>query len=154
MDGSKPFPAFDEDYLLWAKAQAAAIRARDWDAVDLERVAEEIESLGGSERREMENRLIRLIEHRLKLDHGLNREPQRQWSLSVRTQQRGLTRLFRKMPSLRSELEETIAAIYGDAREAAMDSFKTYEPDRADDYETALPRECPYASADLLDPQP
>jgi len=154
MDGSKPLPAFDDDYLLWAKAQAAAIRARDWDAVDLERVAEEIESLGGSERREMENQLIRLIEHRLKLDHGLNREPERQWGLSVRTQQRSLNRLFRKMPSLRSELSEAIAEIYGDARVMAMDSFKTYEPERADHYESALPRTCPYTSAYLLDPQP
>jgi len=151
MDGSKPLPSFDDDYLLWAKAQAAALRARDWDAVDLERVAEEIESLGGSERREMENRLIRLISRKLKLDHGRNREPERQWTLTVLEQQRALDRLFRKMRSLKTELPGTITETY--ARQSALDSFRAFEPEYEGYYESTLPHLCPYTATDILGDQ-
>jgi len=154
MDGSKPLPSFDDDYLLWAKAQAAALRARDWDAVDLERVAEEIEDLGASERRELENRLIRLMSHKLKLDHGKNREPERQWTLTVLEQQRALDRLFRKMQSLKSELPDMIVEAYPYARESALDSFRAFEPDQISHYENTLPNRCPYAPGDILGDQP
>jgi len=150
MDGSKPLPSFDDDYLLWAKAQAAALRARDWDAVDPERVAEEIESLGGSERREMENRLIRLISRKLKLDHGRNREPERQWTLTVLEQQRALDRLFRRMRSLKAEFAGTIIEIYPYARQSALDSFRAFEPEDAGYYESTLPHLCPYTATDIL----
>ena len=149
MDGSKPLLAFDEDYLLWAKAQAAAIRARDWDAVDLERVAEEIEDLGASDRRELENRITTILEHLLKLDHGLVREPERQWRGTVLTQQDRLDVLLEKMPSLRPGVEDVLRKTYPRARRNTIRAFAIFEP--GTDYEPVLPAECPYTVADVLD---
>ena len=48
---------YEEDFVLWTKRQAALIRARKLDLVDWENVAEEIESLGISDRRELGGRL-------------------------------------------------------------------------------------------------
>lgn len=36
---------YDSDFFAWLQQQAAAIRAGDWDAVDRENLAEEIESI-------------------------------------------------------------------------------------------------------------
>ncbi len=52
--------------MLWSARQAGLIRAGRLDLVDWQNVAEEIESLGGSERRQLGNRLEVLIRHLLK----------------------------------------------------------------------------------------
>ena len=47
--------------MLWTKRQAALIRAGQFELVDRENIAEEIESMGSRERRELGNRLEVLI---------------------------------------------------------------------------------------------
>ena len=37
---------YDTDFYGWTQTQAAALRAREWNTLDLEDLAEEIESLG------------------------------------------------------------------------------------------------------------
>lgn len=37
--------SYDHDFFAWTQAQAAALRVKDWDQLDLENLAEEIESL-------------------------------------------------------------------------------------------------------------
>jgi hypothetical protein len=40
-----PDTRYDTDFDAWAQAQAAALRAKDWTALDIEPLAEEIEEL-------------------------------------------------------------------------------------------------------------
>ncbi len=69
---------YDTDLLLWSERQAALLRRaaageRVNDQVDWENVAEEIESLGKSDRRELTNRIRTILTHLIKLDvasHG------------------------------------------------------------------------------------
>jgi hypothetical protein len=42
---------YDRDFYAWTVAQAEALRAKDWQALDLQHLAEEIEALGKSDRR-------------------------------------------------------------------------------------------------------
>jgi len=42
-------PDYDADFYTWTQAQAAAIRAQDWAAVDIVHVAEEVEDLWKSD---------------------------------------------------------------------------------------------------------
>ena len=140
----------DDDFLLWAREQAAAIRARDWAEVDWELVAEEMESLGISERNVLENRLIRLMAHLLKLEYGHDRAPERQWRLTVEEQRRRLRRLLKSLPSLRARLPEVMADTYTDAREEALDGFRQFEQERLSEYEAILPKECPFSPEEVL----
>jgi sugar-specific transcriptional regulator TrmB len=57
----------EEDFHGWLLDQAAALRARDYEALDCDHLAEELEIMGARERREMKDRLITLQEHLLKL---------------------------------------------------------------------------------------
>jgi Domain of unknown function DUF29 len=59
-------PNDEADFYQWTQAQAAALRAKDWGALDLENLAEEIESLGRSERRAIAHQLERVLIHLLK----------------------------------------------------------------------------------------
>ena len=56
---------YDEDFYLWTQRAAELLRAGRPDQVDLENVAEEIESLGKSDKRELRSRLKVLIMHLL-----------------------------------------------------------------------------------------
>ena len=42
---------YDTDFYRWTQTQAAALRTKDVEALDLDNLAEEIESLGRSDRR-------------------------------------------------------------------------------------------------------
>ena len=76
-------PLYQEDFVRWSAEQARAIR----DAagarlntpvpIDWENVAEEIESLGRSERTALRSRLAVIVEHLLKLQASPARQPRR-----------------------------------------------------------------------------
>jgi len=59
-------PTYDTDFYAWTQTQGAAIRAKDVAALDIEHLAEEIESLGKRDRRAIESYLERLLLHLLK----------------------------------------------------------------------------------------
>src|SRR6266403_1653518 len=43
--GGMTTPDYDTDFYAWTQAQAAALRAGQWEALDIEHVAEELEDL-------------------------------------------------------------------------------------------------------------
>jgi hypothetical protein len=60
-------PSYDTDFYAWAQAQAAAIRAQDVAALDIEHLAEEVEDLGRAVRKSLGSQLARLLLHLLKV---------------------------------------------------------------------------------------
>ena len=52
----------DTDFYGWANEQAALLRAGRLDAADIANIAEEIESMGKAEKRELINRLDRAVD--------------------------------------------------------------------------------------------
>jgi len=56
----------EQDLASWSEPQADALRRRASNAIDGDNVAEEIESLGRSDRRDIRNRLAVICEHLLK----------------------------------------------------------------------------------------
>ncbi|MBF0393862.1 MAG: DUF29 domain-containing protein, partial [Alphaproteobacteria bacterium] len=57
---------YERDFFAWANEQAALLRAGNLSVADIEHIAEEIESMGRTERREMVSRLTVLLLHLLK----------------------------------------------------------------------------------------
>jgi Domain of unknown function DUF29 len=57
---------YDRDFYAWANQQAALLRAGRVTEADIQNIAEEIESMGRSERRELVNCLAVLLQHLLK----------------------------------------------------------------------------------------
>ena len=64
----------DEDFVTWSREQADALRAAGRggsnQTLDWENLAEEIESLGKSERHTLKSQIQRVVEHLLKLQHS------------------------------------------------------------------------------------
>lgn len=101
------------------------LRAGRLDELDLANLAEELETLGRSQWNELENRLEVLLMHMQKRDHQPEKRT-RSWDATISEQRTRLRRLFRRSPSLRRNLEFTVAEVYRDARrQAAIETGRT-----------------------------
>ncbi len=67
-------PSYDGDVVAWANEQARRLRAGEFHRLDIEHIADEIESVGKSEKRELESRLSVLMAHLLKWRYQPERE--------------------------------------------------------------------------------
>ncbi|WP_306119699.1 MULTISPECIES: DUF29 domain-containing protein [unclassified Roseitalea] len=134
--------AYEADYYGWTMDQAAAVRAGRFDLVDRENLAEEIESLGKSEKREIESRLMLVLLHLLKWQF----QPDKRkggWEASIRVQRNDLNEVLSENPSLKDYPVQRLAMAYAKARLAA-------ERETGIAYE-AFPEACPYSVAQVLD---
>ena len=105
---------YDSDFHAWAFEQAELLRAGRLTEADVVNIAEEIESMGRSEKRELVSRLEVLLTHLLKWRYqsGLRGNS---WRLTIREQRRKLERHLADNPSLRAGLDTAMADAYGDA---------------------------------------
>ncbi|WP_306119698.1 MULTISPECIES: DUF29 domain-containing protein [unclassified Roseitalea] len=134
--------AFEADYYGWTMDQAAAVRAGRFDLVDRENLAEEIESLGKSEKREIESRLVLVLLHLLKW-HFQPDKRKGGWEASIKIHRKRLTKIIGENPSLKHYPAEEMPHAYMEARLAA-------ERETGIAYE-AFPEACPYSVAQVLD---
>ncbi|MBV8615239.1 MAG: DUF29 domain-containing protein [Acetobacteraceae bacterium] len=99
---------YDSDLVAWSVEQAIAIREagerRVNAPIDWENVAEEIESLGKSERLALRSRIGTVIEHLLKLQVSPATEPERLWRETIRRARGEIADILKQSPSLRREV--------------------------------------------------
>jgi BMFP domain-containing protein YqiC len=103
---------YDDDFLAWSKQQAEALRAEmrngSNQSLDFGNLAEEIEDLGKSVRRELQSQIRRVIRHLLKLKYSPAKEPRRGWAESVVDARAEIEDLLEASPSFRTELDHDI----------------------------------------------
>ena len=105
---------YEQDFYAWANEQAGLLRAGKLAQADIEHIAEEIESMGKTEKRELVSRLAVLLLHLLKWQFQPGRRGT-SWQATIRLQRRDLTRHIRDNPSLKATLDEAISYAYGNA---------------------------------------
>lgn len=133
---------YDRDFYAWTLKNAELLRQGRLSEIDAEHVAEELETMGRSERRELINRLAVLLAHLLKWRSQPNRRG-RSWQLTIKEQRRQTARVLSDNPSLKSTANELLAEAYGDAvikaaKETGLD-------------ESAFPQNCSFAWDEVLD---
>ena len=108
-----------QDFYAWTRDQARLLRAGRFDSVDIVNLIEEVEEMGGNIKRQLESRLEVLLMRLLKWKYQPNLTG-KSWSLTIAEQRRRITKLLRKNPSLKAELEEAFKDSCEDARHSAM----------------------------------
>ncbi|MGD0960320.1 MAG: DUF29 domain-containing protein [Methylomonas sp.] len=126
--------SYETDVIAWANEQAALIRAGQFDMLDLEHIADEIEDVGKSELRELESRMAVLLAHLLKWQY----QPTHRgvsWEVTIKTQRKNITRRLQRTPSLKSTMDadDFWLEIWDDAvdiatKESGISSFPEYCP--------------------------
>jgi hypothetical protein len=132
---------YEDDLYAWTQEQATLLRERRTAGLDWDHLAEEILSMAGRDRRELESRLCVILVHLLKWQtqpalRGAG------WRKSLRTQRREIRKLLRQSPSLRREVPDLLREAYPDAIKDAIDETGL-DPDR-------FPAACPYAPDQVL----
>ena len=134
---------YETDFAEWSDRTAALIRAGKFKQIDAENVAEEIESLGKSERHQLRSRVTQILEHQLKLSltsGPLRENNERGWRGAVGRQRGEMRKLMRESPSLKRLLTpETLQDCYSDAVEPV-----------ATEYDVKPPARCPFGWSDVL----
>ena len=110
---------YERDFYAWANEQAALLRAGRLSAADIDHIAEEIESMGRSEKRELTSRLAVLLAHLLKWQAQPERRG-RSWALTIREQRDEVADVLADNPSLRTYLDAIMASAYRKALLAAQ----------------------------------
>lgn len=103
---------YETDVVAWANEQAALLRSGQLSGLDIENLAEEIEAMGRSERRELESRMAVLLAHLLKWQYQPGRRSPG-WSATLSEQRMRIRLLLRDSPSLKPTLasQEWIAEV-------------------------------------------
>jgi hypothetical protein len=105
---------YDEDFFLWSREQAEALRAAAQgvtnQSIDWDNVAEEIEGLGRSDKRELSSQIRRIIEHLLKLELSLATDPRAGRIASITDARNQVDVVIDDSPSLRNQVGNAIAA--------------------------------------------
>ena len=135
-------PLYDQDFYAWASEQAALLRAGKLSAADIDHIAEEIESMGKTEKRELVNRLTVLLTHLLKWRYqpGLRGNS---WRLTIKEQRLKLSDHLDDNPSLKSVLPAALNNAY---RLALVEAERETGLD-----ERTFPAECPWSFETMMD---
>ncbi|TDP44575.1 DUF29 domain-containing protein [Zavarzinia compransoris] len=127
---------YERDFYAWANEQAALLRAGKLAAADIEHIAEEIESMGKTEKRELVSRLAVLLLHLLKWRY----QPEcrsASWEATIEVQRRDLAVHLKDNPSLKAKVPEAVDYAYGNARIEAAAETGLPKP--------TFPEECPWS---------
>ena len=135
-------PTYDTDFAAWAQNQAAALRAKEFATLDLEHLAEEIESLGNEQRHAVRSHLRVLLWHLFKWAYQPNhRSPS--WRTSILNARAEIADRLADNPSLRPRVPALLAAAYPQARRLA--AAETELP------LATFPETCPWPVERVLD---
>lgn len=126
---------YDEDFVAWTQQQAAALRAAAGkgtnQTLDWENLAEEIESLGKSDRRELHSQIYRIIRHLAKLQFSPATQPRQGWRDSVGDGRKQVELVLADSPSLKPQVAQIVDMETGSATSRAtadLDAFGELDP--------------------------
>ena len=133
--------SYARDINQWSIEQAAYLRAGRLDKVDFKNIAEEIEDVGKSEKRELKSRLAVLLCHLLKSEE----QPERSgssWERTIKEQRKALNLHLKEVPSLKQKLHDPdfIEAVWSDAVTLTIKETGI----------VTLPEQCPWDLVTLL----
>ena len=133
---------YQRDFVRWAEEQGRKLRAHDTREIDWENVAEEIESLGRSDRFEIESRMEVLVLHLLKW-RLQPKARSNSWRATIEEQRVRIGRRIAESPSLKRYPAEVLDDAYRIARPRAADEMGYVLED--------LPKTCPFTIQQIFD---
>ncbi|NEP55960.1 MAG: DUF29 domain-containing protein [Symploca sp. SIO2G7] len=132
---------YDLDFYGWINKNVELLRGGRLAEIDVEHIAEELESMGKRDLRQLRSRLQVLVMHLLKWQY----QPEKQsksWLATIQHQRDEIEALLMDSPSLRRQLEPGVEIIYPKAvRDASRET---------DLPETAFPLSCPFEIEEIL----
>lgn len=133
---------YDRDFYLWTQRQAELLRLGLLSDIDLENLAEEIESMGKRDRRALGSHLRNILLHLLKWRHQPSlRGPS--WRQSIDNARTEIEVILSDSPSLKAQMPELLGSEYTRARRQAIRETGLED--------STFPKTCPWTVDEVLD---
>jgi hypothetical protein len=133
---------YESDFYGWIQQQAGLLKNGQFNALDLANIIEEIESMGRSEKRELQSRLAVLLQHLLKWQYQSSRKG-RSWQLSIDEQRLQFLEVLNENPSLKPHLQTILNDAY---RLAVVKAAKETRLEKK-----VFPTQCPWTLQKISD---
>lgn len=109
---------YQKDFYGWTQQQAFLLKAGRLNELDIVNLLEEIETMGRSEKRELDSRLTVLLVHLLKWQYQPVRRG-KSWQLTIEGQRDNCFDVLEDNPSLKPQLNDIMLRAYSKARTLA-----------------------------------
>jgi len=132
---------YEQDFYAWLLQSAQLLREKKFSQLDIANIAEELEGMARSDKRQLINRLAVLLAHLLKWQYQ-SYIRSKNWQRTIKEQRKRIKLLLQDSPSLKYEIEQKIAtayeiAILSAANETSLD-------------EDTFPETCEYSLDEIL----
>ncbi len=136
------YSSYHKDFYAWTLENANMLRQKKFDQIDIEHIAEEIESMGKNDKRSLISHLRILIAHLLKWRYqpGFRTNS---WKATIRNARYQIRTLLEDSPSLHQEIHLKLDKGYKDAVNIAADETGILE--------SIFPKNCPFSLDQCLD---
>ena len=132
--------AYEKDFYTWMMANVMLLRQHRLTEIDIENIAEELESMAKRDKRELLSRLKVLLMHLLKWQFPANKRT-KSWKSTIDEQREQIHLLLRDSPSLKNFIRLDDAYRLG--LKAAIDETGLAK--------SVFPANCPYSLEQTLD---
>lgn len=114
---------YDMDYNLWVLETVKQLKDKNFNALDLDNLIEEVEDFSKRDKRKLKSLLIKLIEHLLKLGYWQSEKDnnQRHWLGEIRIFRQQIIDQLEDSPSLKNYLSDIFEECYHKGRAVAVD---------------------------------
>lgn len=133
---------YEQDFVAWLEDQAQKLRSGQLTDLDTENIAEELESMGRSDKRALNNRLETLLAHLLKWQIQTEHRTA-SWKSTIAEQRNRIEDLLEDSPSLVPSLQDRVTKVYGRARNKALLQTGLIDPDQ-------IPATCPFSLDEIM----
>ncbi|MGB8698124.1 MAG: DUF29 domain-containing protein [Thermosynechococcaceae cyanobacterium] len=136
---------YDQDFLKWTQQQAEYLQQKNWAALDIKNLLEELDTLGRSEQKELGSYFQVLLMHLLKYQYQPERRT-KSWARTISNCRDKIQDCLEDTPSLHRLLQDPTwleKQYRRGRRDAAKETQKPLE---------LFPSECPYTVEQILDP--
>jgi hypothetical protein len=134
--------SYEQDFYSWTQEQAELLKLGRFSELDVANLIEEVETMGRSEKRELESRLTILLLHLLKWKYQEARQS-RSWELSIIEQRLKFEETLEENPGLKPKLDEILKKAY---RYAVIEASKETKISRS-----IFPEICPWSLNQIID---
>ena len=135
---------YDSDFYQWSQQQSYFFKSGQWNEFDIANLAEEIEDIGKSLKRELEGRLKGLLVHLMKWKY----QPElrgNSWLYSIEEQREQIEDHLEENPSLRHTLPESFDRAYRYALTVAAKETGYSK--------SFFPENCPWSLEQVMNPE-
>lgn len=139
MTFSKPLISYDRDFNLWIEQTVDLLKRGQFEALDIDNLVDELESMSKRDKREILSRLNVILMHLLKWKYQPSQRSL-SWESSIQNNRQEIWSIIEDSPSLKSYPETVLdkayqAALKGAARETqlSIDTFSVSCPFSVDE---------------------